>query len=111
MAVDATNKVDFVAWRPDMPTVRLVIADHLDWENESDHLLTLQSKLNTYLEIVESGQLLRDFPDTAGKSVQIEVAFLHDPPQNTVLNFLLPATEVANKYCLAFTWAFNPGAT
>jgi len=111
MTVDATNKVDIVAWRPDLPTVRLVIADHLDWKNENEHLHTLQSKLNTYLEFVESGQLLRDFPHTAGKSVQIEVAFLHDPPQTTVLNFLLPATEVANKYGLAFSWAFNPGAT
>jgi hypothetical protein len=50
--------------------VHLVISDHLDWdENEGEHLLLLQHKVNTYLAFVEGGQLYVEYPRAAGNKI------------------------------------------
>lgn len=74
MAVDEPNKIDFVAYDKTKTFVDLVISDHLDWrENEGEHLLILQDKLNTYLEFKEGGQLVERFPWAASLPVTIKI--------------------------------------
>jgi hypothetical protein len=70
MTVEDVDKVDRLAFNRANGDVLLVISDHLDWdENEGEHLLALQGKLNTYLEFVESGQLYAKYPRAAGKKI------------------------------------------
>ena len=54
MSIDQPAVIDFL-WK-DGPNNRavLTISDHLDWEEEGEHLLLLQDKLNHYLEFIES---------------------------------------------------------
>lgn len=59
MSISETNKIDIVATRPDSAIVKLVITDHLAWDDLDAHARLLQDKVNTYLEFVESGQLRR----------------------------------------------------
>ena len=52
----------------------LLIADHLDWkENEGEHLFLLQSKLNAYLDYIESGQLFATYLWAKGVPIIISV--------------------------------------
>jgi len=110
MPVDQPNTIDIVAIHPDRPVVRLVIADHLGWEFEEEHLLTLQTKLNAYLEFVACGQLSRDYPGSVGKSIQIEVAFQHEPTPNVKQHFLPAAAKVVQDDGLIFCWVVGLGA-
>ncbi|WP_420843048.1 DUF6572 domain-containing protein [Geothrix alkalitolerans] len=110
MAVDQPNVIDIVAIRPGEPLTRLVIADHLDWTLEDEHLLALQAKLNAYLAFVESGQLSREYPGTGGNLVRIEVAFLHEPSQQAKENFLPKAAQIIEKAGLSFSWQVKAGA-
>ena len=80
MPVDNPNMVDIVATREDLDEVLLVIADHLEWHEVDKHLLTLQEKINRYLAFIESGELLRKYPNAAGKKVRIDVALKHPLP-------------------------------
>jgi len=74
MAVDESNKVDLLVTDEKRTSVRLVIADHLDWEvDEGAHLLLLQDKIYAYLDIVESGELVEKRPDLKGVPVIIRV--------------------------------------
>ena len=57
MSVEEPAKIDFAAFDPKAGEVRLIISDHLDWTEEGEHLLLLQSKLNSYLAFVESGEI------------------------------------------------------
>lgn len=41
----------------------LMIADHLDWENELQHLSLLQDKINAYVSFIESGKIYSVYPD------------------------------------------------
>jgi hypothetical protein len=74
MTVEDIDKVDRLAFNRKNGDVHLVISDHLDWnQNEGEHLLVLQGKLNTYLEFVESGQLYAKYPRAVGKKIIFDV--------------------------------------
>src|SRR4051812_18794190 len=58
MSITNRLKIDIIATKPGSGVVKLVIADHLEWDDLHGHLLVLQEKINTYVEFIESGQLL-----------------------------------------------------
>lgn len=76
MSVVDTGKIDIWAipdWDP--TKVELVITDHLGWEpeQEMEHLLLLQEKINTYIAFFESGEINTAIPEAAGKAPIIRV--------------------------------------
>jgi hypothetical protein len=73
MSIDDTEVVDAIG--VDSLTGKLVmtIADHLDWEDEKTHILALQTKLNTYLRAIQSGDLVASYPDADERSIVIDV--------------------------------------
>jgi hypothetical protein len=74
MSIDETSKIDFW-WRDkEKGLAVLAISDHLDWDqDEGEHLLLLQEKLNTYLHFIESGEMVKTKPDMAGLPVVIQI--------------------------------------
>ena len=75
MAVDDTKVVDFVACNASEPgPVTLYVVDHLPWGDlKGAHLELLQAKLNCYLDLIEAGQLHKDFPAARGKPLLIKI--------------------------------------
>lgn len=72
--MDQTDVIDLVNLDKACEKVFLSVADQLVWdENEGEHLLLLQEKINTYLAYVEGGQLYSDFPNFQGKPIVIRV--------------------------------------
>jgi hypothetical protein len=57
------------------------------WTGEDFQLYQLQEKLNAYVSFVLDGELQENFPDLAGKSVEIQLRTLHDPDAK-VLEFI-----------------------
>jgi len=74
MAIDELNKIDRVMTDKKKTAVYLLLSDHLDWEEEGEHLELLQAKLNAYLDFIENGELIRHRPDLKGLPVTISVA-------------------------------------
>jgi hypothetical protein len=81
MSISETDKIDIVATRPDSTVVRLVIADHLPWDDLDAHGRLLQDKINTYLDFVASGQLgrMREPKVPASPEIWIVLAAQHRP--------------------------------
>lgn len=63
MSILEKNKVDGIGKSKTENKVALMIADHLDWENELQHLTLLQDKINSYISFIESGQIYDVYPD------------------------------------------------
>lgn len=57
--------------------VVLTIVDDLKWD--SKHLFILQSKINTYLEVITNGSLYINYPDAKGRQIVINIAAKYDP--------------------------------
>ena len=50
MAVDNASQIDAIANDKENACLVLLITDHLNWDNEFEHLKILQDKINAYLK-------------------------------------------------------------
>jgi hypothetical protein len=74
MTVEEPRQIDFAAFEPPSGDMCLIICDHLDWkENEGEHLLLLQEKINVYFSFIESGEIYEKLPKAIGRKIVIEV--------------------------------------
>ena len=74
MTIEQPSVVDFVHVTKTSGVIRLTIVDHLPWDqDEGEHLLLLQTKLNNYLEYIEGGQIRKNVPDAKDRNVVINV--------------------------------------
>jgi hypothetical protein len=103
MTVEQHDVVDFVAKDAATRTFLLVISDHLPWDEINDHLFCLQEKLNCYFGFIESGELVKKYPDAAGHKIAVEIVLEHTPPDAAVWFFekVRDASEAAG---LSLTW-------
>jgi hypothetical protein len=74
MTIEDLDKIDITSIVRKSGDVILVICDHLDWtENEGEHLLVLQNKLNAYSEFIECGKIDTKLLRAIGHKIIIEV--------------------------------------
>lgn len=74
MSVDQTNVIDAIGVDNMTGDLVLTITDHIEWtECDNEHLMLLQEKLNTYLSFVESGEILKTYPNAKDRVVLIDV--------------------------------------
>lgn len=101
MSVNQTDTIDFISTTPDGKVV-LTISDHHSWD-ETWHLPLLQEKINAYLQFIESGQILEDYPKAEGRKVVIETVMKFEPSDEAT-DFLGKAKEIINKAGFEFKW-------
>lgn len=83
MAVDNLNVIDSISIRGDQ--VFLTISDHLLWDERNKHLSILQDKINSYLDVIQNGQIYKLYPDTIDKVFSILVHLKYEPNKDAIL--------------------------
>lgn len=78
MAVDNKNVIDAISTNPEGKVV-LTISDHLPWDIENNHLAILQDKINSYLDVLENGQIYESYPDAKNKNFVIQLVMKYTP--------------------------------
>jgi hypothetical protein len=79
MALEQTDKVDFISISRQTADVKLTLVDALDWTNERHHLTLLQDKINAYLSFIESGEIDRVYPSGIGRQRLINIVARYKP--------------------------------
>ena len=93
MSVERTEVIDIIGLNRETRDVVLTISDHLDWSDSIAHQTLLQNKFNACLAFVESGEILRQYPDAKDRAVVLRVVFRTSPDESGYA-FLRRATEV-----------------
>lgn len=93
MSVEQFEVVDIISIDKQTGHVVLTISDHLDWSDTARHQTILQSKMNAYLAFVESGEILKSYPDAAGRSIAFKIVFMFRPDE-AGREFLFKAEKV-----------------
>lgn len=83
MSVENTKVIDFISDKSD--NVVLTISDHLEWDEDNEHIFLLQEKVNAYLMAIESGQVNKKYPSSVGKKLTINIVLKYEPNENGVL--------------------------
>lgn len=86
MAIDNNNIIDFIGIDDKNNEVILTISDHLDWELKMDHLLKLQSKINAYIDFIDSDEIHKEYTDSIGRKIVIEIRGKYDLPKDNDVN-------------------------
>lgn len=102
MSVEQIDKIDVISNSPN-GKVELTIADHLEWNDEERHLLILQEKLNSYINFIESGQILEDYPNAINKEIVISVVMKYTPTKRPLI-FLSDCEMFMKNAGLEFKW-------
>jgi hypothetical protein len=101
MSIDQTNKIDFISTSPE-GKVLLTISDHHTWD-EDGHLQLLQDKINAYLQFIESGQIIDDYPTAVEKEILINTVLKYEPTDEAT-SFLEKARDVILGAGIGFQW-------
>ena len=104
MAIDETNKIDFISINKESENCVLTISDHLDWSNPTDHLVSLQSKINSYLEFIESEQISSEYTDSINRQLEISVVSKYEIPESVKQENLANIELELSNYNLKFNW-------
>jgi uncharacterized protein DUF6572 len=102
MSVDQPDKVDIISTTPE-GKVMLTIADHLPWDEQNEHLLLLQNKINSYLTFIETGQIFEEYPNAQNSILVIQISMKYEPV-HTALHFLNLCKETILKSDIEFSW-------
>jgi hypothetical protein len=73
MSIVDKDTIDSIGISKNGEKVTLAISDHLNWDNECEHLIIFQDKLNTYLRFLESGEVYETYPQAKGKQLEIMI--------------------------------------
>jgi len=73
--LDQTTVVDFIGLDDKTNKCKLAITDHHNWENELNHLVLFQEKINAYLSFIDSGEIYQSYPLSKEKQMAIEIHF------------------------------------
>ena len=78
MTIEQTDKVDFISTDRDGNT-KLTISDHLEWDEELEHLYFLQEKINKYLSFIENGEIYEHRKEAKENDIVINVVCKYKP--------------------------------
>lgn len=82
----------------------LTISDELEWDDKSEHLLTLQNKINAYLSAIEGGGLYENYPDANGRDIIINIVAKYEP-NDEAKAFLRKTEEVLKSAGYGFAFS------
>lgn len=102
MSVVEKDKIDGIATSGDGKTLMILLSDHLDFENEEIHLLTLQDKINAYLGFIESKQYNDIYPDKTFENIIIQIHFKYKISANCkkFIDVVNSQVSVLNTKCI-----------
>jgi len=89
MTIEQTNVIGIASIGPESGDVFLSISDHLEWDEEGEHLLLLHNKINAYVSFVEGGEIYERSPQYAGRKIVINVTNKYPPSEQASLFFRL----------------------
>lgn len=102
MSIDQTDIVDLISTSPEGEIV-LTISDHYTWDDCDGHLVALQDKINSYLQFIESGQLLESYPQSKSGLLTIRVVMQFEPPRNAIQSLVKFRDVIVGAGC-NFSW-------
>jgi len=92
MSIEESNSIDGLGVSSDKKSLKLLVADYLDWENEYEHLILLQKKINSYINFIETEQYKSIYPKYDFERFTIELQFKYNITDNC-RKFIETATQ------------------
>ena len=77
--VENPRVIDLVTYDPKSGEYVLIMTEQRQWDGSPDRVLQLQEKVNNYLSFALDGQMARQYPESAGKLIRLQLDCLAEP--------------------------------
>lgn len=84
-SLEHPEKLDLITFDPDSGEYGLIISAMETWDDSEEEQTRLLQKINNYIDFVIDGELLRNFPQSKGKPVRIQIDTGSSIPPNAGL--------------------------
>lgn len=101
MTVAQLDVVDFIATNAETKEITLIIADHLKWDADG-HIEALKSKVNAYIDFINSDQLLEAYPEAKENGIVIELLSA-EAPNSAALDAFAGIEQLGSELNFRFT--------
>ena len=91
--IEKIETIDGIAFQEETSKLIMLLADGMDWTDENNHMLLLQSKLNNYIKYIDTEQYIEKYPNT--KNIEIQIKFLFKEPE-ICYQFIDRVKEITN---------------
>ncbi len=85
MTIEQERVLDFIGVSKSNGTKILTISDHMEWTDYEYHSMSLQSKINYYLEYIYSNKLNETISESGKKNIRIQLIMKHEPPIQAII--------------------------
>ncbi len=106
MSVIEINQVDGMGISKDGNGLVFMISDHLEWDNETNHLFLIQDKINAYLGYIESNEFLAVYPNSKFEYYIIEIYFKY-PVTDNCKRLIETINTQLNEFCIKVTYKID----
>lgn len=77
--IENPRVVDLVTYDARTGEYVLIMTEERQWDGSADRVLQLQQKINNYLSFALDGQMAREYPESAGKPVRLQLDCIAEP--------------------------------
>lgn len=84
MSIKNTNIIDKIGINTSTDSIALSIIDDMDWTNIDTHLKYIQEKVYRYLDYIESGEMIEDYPKFANRPIIIRIYSKFQIPEDGI---------------------------
>ena len=103
VTIEQTDIIDGMGIDKSSGQVDLGISDHLDWDDIDYHITILEKKIGSYINFVQSGQMLDALPNAKGLPIRIMLVHQFDPT-SSALKILVSVREQLEEIGIKFSY-------
>jgi hypothetical protein len=79
VGVENPRVIDLVTYDPKSGEYVLIMTEGRQWDGSADRVLQLQEKINNYLSFALDGQMAKEYPESVGKPIRLQLDCLAEP--------------------------------
>lgn len=102
MTVENPDSIDQITVSDDGSSYTLVMVETRPFDGTEAQHDQIMEKINLYLEVVQTGQLLEQFPDMRGKEVKVRLVCMDEPDHPRLVELLRAGTGLFAKHGVDF---------
>ena len=77
--VENPRVIDLVTYDPKSGEYALIMTEGREWDGSADRVLQLQEKVNNYLSFALDGQIAKQYPESVGKPIRLQLDCVAEP--------------------------------
>ncbi|GAA2441768.1 hypothetical protein GCM10010191_67540 [Actinomadura vinacea] len=102
MTVEDPDSIDQITASEDGSSYTLVMVETRSFSGSEEQNDQILDKINLYLEVIQTGQLLEQFPDMRGKEVKVRLVCMDEPDDPPLVELLTSGAGLFAKHGVDF---------